>query len=426
MNPPSLLHCSRRRFLSTSALTAGGILLSRHSLRAATDRAGETDLFWYRLAPTDGPYIDTQRGNQAFGIGQGKILFSEDNGKTWPHRADFADTANIEFSCILANGNIVFATRTRIYVSTDNLATHREVMVKNRDGRDYRPHTPKNPALPGSYFYSLDGVHTCQVEGREMMIWGNYCNVAHGPVPVNIYYSTDQGQTVKIAYSFGQNPQFQEKDTPPEAFLGDPKNKVLVRHVHSVAYNPAEKAFYACTGDIDRGKGGGKECLWLRGIYNATADAWDWRVIVSADANSRFKSGGINFVDGNVYWVADANGPKAPNEPYDRGIFRCNPRDLADPKKHTRIFDAKYELAVMTIDKGVIVVPEYGNANPCDTGFIFSPDLGKTWGQYDLKEFGDRSGVRVNPRNSEGWFRVCLRSRWMYRAEVLFIKPKGM
>ena len=26
----------------------------------------------------------------------------------------------------------------------------------------------------------------------------------------------------------------------------------------------------------------------------------------------------------------------------------------------------------MTIDDGVILVPEYGNANPCDTGFIFA------------------------------------------------------
>ena len=120
---------------------------------------------------------------------------------------------------------------------------------------------------------------------------------------------------------------------------------------------------------------------------------------------------------------ADANGPKAPHESYDRGIFRCDPADLADKAKHARIFDARYELATMTIDDGVIVVPEYGNANPCDTGFIFSPDLGKTWAQYDLKEFGDRSGVRVNPRNSEGWFRLCLREQWMNRAEVLFIKP---
>ena len=78
----------------------------------------------------------------------------------------------------------------------------------------------------------------------------------------------------------------------------------------------------------------------------------------------------------------------------------------------------------MTIDDEGILIPEYGNANPCDCGFLISNDLGKTWGQYDLKEFGDRSGVRVNRRNSDGWFRVGLRARWLDRAEVLFIKPK--
>ena len=170
-------------------------------------------------------------------------------------------------------------------------------------------------------------------------------------------------------------------------------------------------------------RAGGLECHWLRGTYDAASDAWDWKLLVSVDANSRFKSGGINFVDGRLYWVADANGPKAPDEAYDRGIFRCDPVHLADKSKHTRIFPAQYEIATMTIDGQVILVPEYGGANPCDTGFLFSPDLGKTWGVYDLKEFGDRSGVRVNPPNGKGWFRVGLRKRWMDRGEVLFIKP---
>ena len=26
-----------------------------------------------------------------------------------------------------------------------------------------------------------------------MLVWGNYCNVTGGAVPVNIYYSTDNG-----------------------------------------------------------------------------------------------------------------------------------------------------------------------------------------------------------------------------------------
>ena len=42
----------------------------------------------------------------------------------------------------------------------------------------------------------------------------------------------------------------------------------------------------------------------------------------------------------------------------------------------------------------------------------------------DLKEFGARSGCRINRKNSDGWFRMDLRKGWIERAEVLFLKPK--
>jgi hypothetical protein len=41
-----------------------------------------------------------------------------------------------------------------------------------------------------------------------------------------------------------------------------------------------------------------------------------------------------------------------------------------------------------------------------------------------LKEFGARSGCRINRKNSDGWFRMDLRKGWIERAEVLFLKPK--
>jgi hypothetical protein len=82
--------------------------------------------------------------------------------------------------------------------------------VKDADGSDYIPHTPKNPSRPGWYFHSLTGVNSWEVNGKEMLVWGNYCNVIGGATPVNIYYSTDNGRTVKIAYSFGQNPFFRD------------------------------------------------------------------------------------------------------------------------------------------------------------------------------------------------------------------------
>jgi len=415
---------NRRQFLAaaTASATAGGLLgpgISRLCAEGAALR--ETDHFWFRLAP-EGPYIDSQRENKAFGFGDGKIFLSEDNAKSWAHSAAFPDAANITFSCLLKNGNVLFATREKLFLSTDNLKTHREIVVKNRDGSDYRPHTPQNPEQPGWYFHPLDGIHTWDIDGSEMLVWGNYCNVLGGPVPVNIYYSTDSGQTVKLAYSFGPNPHFQEKGTQPASFLGNPDNPVICRHIHAVVFNPAERAFYACTGDINRGHG--NECHWLRGTYDAQADHWDWRVIVSVNSNSRYKSGGINFAGGQLYWAADANGPKGASDRHDRGIFRCAPADLPDPAKHTLLFNAEFEMANMIIEDGVILAGHCAPASTFKTGIAFSPDMGKTWREYDLAELGPRSPVRFQPKNSDGWFRVDLRKGWIERAEVLFIKPK--
>ena len=57
-------------------------------------------------------------------------------------------------------------------------------------------------------------------------------------------------------------------------------------------------------------------------------------------------------------------------------------------------------------------------------GIIGSPEIVKTWTQYDLSEFGPRSGCRINKKNTDGWFRMDLRKGWIERAEVLFLKPK--
>jgi len=417
---------TRRRFVGATAATAGGILLPGAAGLPADSTAppsnvASTEHFWYRLQPA-GRYIDSQRENRAFGYADGTLFLSEDNGRTWPYSAAFADARRITFSHILKNGNVLFATGSKLYLSTDNLKTCRQVTVKAADGSDYLPHEPQNPDNPGWYFHTLPGVISWDVDGVEMLVWGNYCNVLGGASPVNIYYSTDNGHTVKIAYAFGQNPYFRDNGSAgggtTGTLLGNPDNPVRCRHVHSVAYNPAENAFYACTGDFDRPNE--YECHWLRGTYDATKDRWHWKVIVSDRMNSRYKCGGINFVDGQVYWISDANGPK----PYDRGIFRCAPADIANPKKHTMLFNPGVESGNMLIQDGVILASHCAPASPLATGFIVSLDLGKTWAQYDLKEFGRRSPTRFHEKNGEGWFRVDLRSGWVKQAEVLFIKPK--
>jgi hypothetical protein len=350
------------------------------------------------------------------------VFLSEDNGRTWPHSAAFREARNIVFSCILGNGNILFSALAKLYLSTDNLKSYKQITVKDTDGTDYIPHTPKNPDRPGWYFHNLTGVDTWNVNGVEMLVWGNYCNVIGGASPVNIYYSTDSGETVKIAYSFGRNPHNRDNGsgggggsgTP----LGNADNPVICRHVHCVSYNPAEDAFYACTGDHDKPEG--HECHWLRGTYDAKKDSWQWKVIVSDASNSRYKCGGISFVDGQVYWISDSNGPK----PYDRGVFRCDPADITDPAKHTRLFNPGVESGNMIVQDGVFLASHCAPASPMATGFIVSVDEGKTWAQYDLKEFGRRSPCRFHRKNSEGWFRVDLRTNWVTPAGMMFIKPK--
>jgi len=247
---------TRRQFLCTTAVTAGGILMPGARMLAAEpivapSGLASTDHFWYRPQPA-GPYIDSQRDNKAFGFADATIFLSEDNARTWPHSIVFPNAHNITFSSILKNGNIIFATRSRLYISTDNLKTYHPITVKDAEGADHIPHEPKNPEYPGWHFHPLDGVHTWDVNGVEMLVWGNYCNVLGGAAPVNIYYSTDNGHTVKIAYAFGQNPHYRDNGSAgggsTGTLLGDPDNPVICRHVHCVAYNPADNAFYACTG----------------------------------------------------------------------------------------------------------------------------------------------------------------------------------
>jgi hypothetical protein len=381
----------------------------------------ETPHFWYRPGP-EGLYIDSQRDNKAFARAPGRVLFSEDCGHTWPHSLAFPDAENVTFSCILGNGNVVFATRERLYLSTDSLRSCDEIIVKGLDGADYLPHTPKDPDRPGWYYHTVPGINSFDVRGTEMLVWGNYCNVVGGAAPVNIYYSTDGGETVKIAYSFGQSPYTRDDGSPGGGTegtpLGDPNNPLCCRHTHTVAYNPAEDAFYTCTGDHDKPEG--FECHWLRGTYDAAADRWDWRLLVSDHLNSRYKGGGITFVDGQLYWISDSNGP----EPYDRGIFRCAPEDLTRPEAHTLLFNPEVESGNMIIQDNVFLASHCAPASPLGTGIIISTDAGATWAQYDLKEFGKRSPTRLHPKNSEGWFRMDLRAGWVDYADMMFLKPK--
>ena len=79
----------------------------------------------------------------------------------------------------------------------------------------------------------------------------------------------------------------------------------------------------------------------------------------------------------------------------------------------------------MIVQDNVFLAAHCAPASPMATGIIVSTDAGRTWAQYDLAECGSRSPVRFHEKNSDGWFRVDLRTGWIdFSDEVLFIKPK--
>ncbi len=417
---------NRRQFIGTAAAAAGGILLPATDAFgtyrfASPDEFPSTPHFWYRKPPNK-PYVDSQNKNMAFAFTDTEILLSDDNSHTWKYRKAFPDAKNLTFSHIFNDGTVLFGTREKLFLAKKKLKSYKEIIVKDIDGKNYIPHTPKNPDNPGWYFHTLSGDDSWIINGKEMLVWGNYCNVIGGATPVNIYYTTDNGKTVKIAYSFGQNPYFSDNGSRGGGsggnLLGNPDNPIICRHIHSVAYNPAEDAFYACTGDGNRPLGW--ECHWLRGTYDNTKDKWDWKVIITESLNTRFKAGGISFVDGRMYWISDANGP----EPWDRGIFSCDPADIGNVKAHTQLFNPKYESGTMIIEDGVILATHIAVASPFTLGFMISPDLGKNWYEYDIKDYGAFSPSRIHKKNAEGWFRLDLRTGWIDLAEYMFVKPK--
>jgi hypothetical protein len=72
----------------------------------------------------------------------------------------------------------------------------------------------------------------------------------------------------------------------------------------------------------------------------------------------------------------------------------------------------------------VILSGHYTPVSPYRVGIIFSPDMGRTWAQYDLKGLGRWSPVRMEKKNAAGWFRMDLRERWIKPGRVMYLKPK--
>lgn len=316
-------------------------MLSMGTELGATLATKDADLFNYYIQAIQGignvtnygffsvyesPYqIIATRDNYQFGTDGYNLRWSSDYGATWtvyPWGEQWTNIGqattgnNYQFTItgahIFATGTLLFTISNKIYRSANGLGSApTQIIAQHANGTTYTIHTPSVASEPGSYFgwYDIEGAPSTLVSGAEILVWGNYANVALGAAPVNVWYSIDDGATVKAAYEFGQNTNYRDDGTDDGGstgtLLGDAGNTTVCRHIHSITRNPGTDDWYMATGDAAPSPA---EINWMKLTYNEGADTWSTSLIHNSSTTDEWKSVNLNFVSGNIYFGTDGGG----------------------------------------------------------------------------------------------------------------------
>lgn len=229
------------------------------------------------------------------------IKISADLGKTWTQiRNILVDIVAYHF---FSDGTIMLCSPKKVYWTRDYL-TLNESTVLDHDGS---PFVPTNRHFFG--MQSSDAIW--HVDGKEIYVWGDYLVDADISVS-RIWYSVDNGRTIKCAAKFGTTPMG-----------GSPRPS---RHVHRVYQHAPDESFYITTGDA------GNECMIIRAVYNSLADTWNWDIKASGDD---YKFGNIITDKVFAYLVTDYTLPSYAEK---KGIYRVPLADIGDITKYQLIY----------------------------------------------------------------------------------------
>lgn len=316
----------------------------------------------------------------AYGANSGLLYLSDDCGSTWSYSYAFANASNIRMAWVFQNGNILISTKVdnKMYLSTDKLTTLNEITVYESDGvTPITFHVPVNPLYPGIYFGALNP-RSYTVDGSEVLAWGTYWQgqdgIGAGAVPINIYYTSDNGITVKCCYKFGDNATERDDGTAISGaggnVVGDPTNPVICHHVHTTAYDSINNYFYFVTGDSWTNS----EINYLRGRYDLATDTWNFHNTPMNSNFGVFKTGQLIFDDEDHFiWTCD--------DDLQGGIYRCAVADIlaSDITKHEKLYfsirNPRGDMLAITKFNKYIFAARY-NSLPA---IVASCDFGQTW-----------------------------------------------
>lgn len=379
-------------------------------------------------------FVLATRGSYQFGTDNRYLYWSDDNGKTWINQKDWGNQYSghqapiynkaIDFSFIFADGTVIFSVGSVLYRSTDKLLNISTVTVYNADGvTPYTIHTPANAIYPGQYFSSYTVKSSEDVDGNEMLIWGNYCNNASnriGVAPVNIWYTIDKGVTVKTAYQFGQNPNFRDNgtaggSTSTGTLLGDALNPLYTKHVHAVVRRPGTNDWYVCTGDSTN------ENHWLKLAYNSGLDTFTPTTLLANTGISQWFASDFAFPVGGdgseIYWTSDSTSVGQ------RGIFKCTIANIGIAATNVYDFGA-YNLANLYINSsGKMIVSMVSNR------IAVSDNFGSTMSFITIEDMVNSSLasdnnriINISPVDSRGYIKFTCGGLWFTPRKSVFVK----
>ena len=350
---------------------------------------------------SDYTIIQDQVGDQAFACSSdGYIHYTNNNRLTWTSRA-FSTAGVVQMAHVFANGNVIFADHTKIYLWTNKSAAPTELTPEFADGTPITIHTPVNASYPGTYYKNLTQVVIRTIGSREMIVWGNYASTYYGASPVYMFHAFDDG-VVKIDYQFGQNAKWTDNggaaSAPQEGgnLLGDASNSTVARHVHCYQYDPATGYYYFTTGDAYYTGGDTNEIFWYRGTYDEGTDVLTWtKFATGANNSSHYKAVGLHIKDGYFYWGADITVGE---------VLKCAVADILTISSHAQLYNTGIATGLFPIDGNMLT------AFTTELNKLYcSNNLGATWNVVLLSELSAAGRHhRALRKDSDGF--VCMAS----------------
>jgi hypothetical protein len=243
------------------------------------------------------------------------ISLSLDKGVTFPYSYAMGLAMIPQYSFIFNNGKIFFSSRTKLYVSNDNLATVSEATVLDEAGNPWTSAEGDefNTYVQHKYHFNNDG--------HEMALTGTYNSegATYNNTNVYVWELLDNSDTVKAIYHAG---------------VTNPPN-LQARHVHSIQYRAEDNSWWITFGDGNAG--GHYENSWIKGERNDITGAWSFATLFTEDTGGTYKSSAMMFCDDSVVLVGDDNTIDATRF----GIWSCPIADLADSANFVQRYRSK-------------------------------------------------------------------------------------